>query len=83
MLLGEDLHFTQLFIVDITGAIAVRTPPAEMVGDVEDTNIPWFQFQDLVESYSTFWKGYSQSNVAPWLINTSQVDEHAYRPRQV
>lgn len=38
--------------------VIVHTPPAEVVGYVEYTHIPWFQFQDLVESYSTFRKMY-------------------------
>ncbi|KAK1765276.1 ankyrin repeat-containing domain protein [Phialemonium atrogriseum] len=36
--------------MDVPDGVVVRTPPAEAIGGIEFAHIPWFQFQDILES---------------------------------
>lgn len=38
--------------MEVPDGVVVRTPPAEAIGGVEFAHIPWFQFQDILESSS-------------------------------
>ncbi len=48
--MGHELTASKALPADGSYAVTVRTPPADMFGSVQYAQIPWFQFQDLLDS---------------------------------
>ncbi len=48
--MGLELTAFKALLADGSHAVTVRTPPADVFGSVQYAQIPWFQFQDLLDS---------------------------------